>query len=380
MTALRFVSAGAAHGIVARLAREQGIGVEGSFGAVGAMLEKHRAGEACDVVILTHAQIAELTARGGVVPGTAADLGTVATSIAVRAGDAAPRVGDEAALRAALTAADAIYFPDPAKATAGIHFAKVLERLGIREKVAARVRNFPNGATSMREMAAAGGHPIGCTQATEILATPGAKLVAPLPRGFDLETVYTAAVNARAGDAAAARDFLLRLAGPVSVAARREAGFAGCAIRPAIAGDAPAIRALVTSVLDEYRLAPDPDGIDRDLEDPIAAYAGRGGALDTVVDEAGKVVGCCGIYPHGAGECELRKMYLAREVRGQGLGKRLLDRALAFARGKGYARVELETASVLERAIALYAAAGFRPLERRPSACRCDRAFALELA
>jgi hypothetical protein len=35
---------------------------------------------------------------------------------------------------------------------------------------------------------------------------------------------------------------------------------------------------------------------------------------------------------------------------------------------------------VLESAIALYEAAGFRPLERRPAACRCDRAFALQLA
>jgi putative acetyltransferase len=73
-------------------------------------------------------------------------------------------------------------------------------------------------------------------------------------------------------------------------------------------------------------------------------------------------------------------MYLAREARGRGLGKRLLARALAFARGRGYARIELETASVLRTAIAMYEAAGFRPLERRPAACRCDRAFALELA
>jgi molybdate transport system substrate-binding protein len=380
MATLRFLSAGAAHGLVAAVAREQGIGVEGSFGAVGAMLEKHRAGEPCDVVILTHAQIAKLTAERAVVPGTSADVGTVATSIAVRAADPAPDVGGEAALRAALTAADAIYFPDPAKATAGIHFAKVLDSLGIAAEVAGRVRNFPNGATSMREMAAAGGHPIGCTQATEILATPGVKLVSPLPRGFDLETVYTAAVNARAGAPDAARAFVERLTGPATAAARSAAGFGGCAIRPAISTDAAAIRALVASVLDEYRLAPDPDGIDRDLDDPIAAYAGRGGALDAVIDASGKLVGCCGIYPHGSDECELRKMYLAREVRGLGLGRRLLDRALAFARGKGYARVELETASVLESAIALYEAAGFRALERQPAACRCDRAFALELA
>lgn len=379
MATLRFVSAGAAQGLVGAVAREGGFTVEGSFGAVGAMLEKLRAGEPCDVVILTHAQIAALTAEAAVIPGSAADLGAVATSIAVRAADPAPRVDDAPSLRAALLAADAIYFPDPAKATAGIHFAKVLDSLGVREAVAARVRNFPNGATSMREMAAAQGHPIGCTQATEILATPGIRLVAALPAGLGLDTVYTAAVNARAANAATARAFVERLTGPASRTARSAAGFRGDAIRPATGEDAPAIRQLVRSVLDEYALAPDPSGIDRDLEDPVASYGGHGGQLDAVVDESGRLIGCCGVMRHGDGSCELRKMYLAKEARGRGLGKRLLDRALAFARGSGFPRVELETASVLDTAIAMYEAAGFRALERRPSACRCDRAYAMEL-
>ena len=108
MASLRFLSAGAAQGLVGTVARAQDLAVEGSFGAVGAMLERHRGGEPCDVVILTHAQIAALTAEGAAVPGSAADLGAVATSIAVRAPDPAPRIADAASLRAALLAADAI--------------------------------------------------------------------------------------------------------------------------------------------------------------------------------------------------------------------------------------------------------------------------------
>jgi molybdate transport system substrate-binding protein len=222
---LRLVSAGAAQALVHAVAREAGREVAGSFGAVGAMLEKLEAGEACDVVILTRAQVDALAAKGRVRAETVADLGPVPTSVAVRAADAAPDVSSEPALRAALLAADAIYFPDPARATAGIHFAKVLDALGIRERVEVRIRNFPNGATSMREMAGAGGHPIGCTQATEILATPGIRLVAPLPRGFDLETTYTAAVNAAAADPRAAAEFVARLAGEGARARRRAAGF-----------------------------------------------------------------------------------------------------------------------------------------------------------
>ena len=222
---LNLISAGAAQGLVAALAKQDGTEVDGSFGAVGAMLEKFLAGEPCDVVILTRAQIVELAAKGLAAAGTSADLGSVSTSIAVKALDAIPDVSREEALRAALLAANAIYYPDPAKSTAGIHFAKVLAQLGIRAQAEARAKTFPNGSAAMRAMAAAPGHPIGCTQATEILATPGILLVAPLPKGFDLSTVYTAAVSANAPQRDAARAFVERLAGASARDARRAAGF-----------------------------------------------------------------------------------------------------------------------------------------------------------
>ena len=222
---LHFVSAGAAQGLVAKVAVAQGIEVAGSFGAVGAMLEKFLAGDACDVVILTQAQIASLAANGAIVAAAQGDLGAAPTALAVRAGDAVPVVRDESTLRAALLAADAIYFPDPAKATAGIHFAKVLALLGIRQTVAARVKNFPNGTTAMKAMGEASGHPIGCTQATEILAVPSVRLVAPLPKGFDLATVYTAAVSANALHRAEAEAFVRTLVGADSKSTRLAAGF-----------------------------------------------------------------------------------------------------------------------------------------------------------
>ena len=222
---IRLVSAGAAQGLAETVARREGVEAGGSFGAVGAMIERFRAGEPCDVVILTRPQVEALEREGGVVAGSARDLGRVATAVAVRAGETVPDVSSAESLRAALLAADAIYFPDPAKATAGIHFQGVLDKLGIAPQVAARVKNFPNGATSMREMSKAGGKPIGCTQATEILATPGVMLVAALPEGYGLETMYTAAVGTRATDPKDAARFVEAIAGGASAQLRGEAGF-----------------------------------------------------------------------------------------------------------------------------------------------------------
>ena len=222
---LRFVSAGAAQALVHATAKAAGLEVEGGFGAVGAMLEKLDAGEAADVVILTRAQVEKLAKEERVFADTVADVGTVATAVAVRATDPPPDISGEAPLRAALLAADAIYFPDPARATAGIHFASVLDKLGIADRVRDRIRNFPNGTTSMREMAAASGHPLGCTQATEILATAGIELVGALPRGFDLDTTYTAAVDSRAANREAARDFVARLTSERGRREREALGF-----------------------------------------------------------------------------------------------------------------------------------------------------------
>ena len=222
---LDVISAGAAHSLVAALASENAIEITGSFGAVGAMREKFLSGEPCDLLILTKAQIGALAMERRVASDSAADLGVVRTAIAVRAGEESPDVSSDTALRAAVLAADALYFPDPGKATAGIHFVKVLDALGIRAAVQARWRTFPNGATAMRALAQSQGRALGCTQATEIIATPGISLVAHLPPAFELATVYTAAVSASARDAKTAREFISCLVGAPALASRRRAGF-----------------------------------------------------------------------------------------------------------------------------------------------------------
>lgn len=230
MATIRILSGGAAQGLVSAMTpqmRAMGHEVDGQFGAVGAMRTALQEGRPADLVILTAAIIGELADTAMVVPDSVAHLGDVETAIAVREGDTAPAVGDEEALRAALLAADAIYFPDPKLATAGIHFARVLERLDVAETVGDRVRTFPNGATAMAALAKARDScPIGCTQVTEIKSTPGVRLVAPLPAGLGLTTRYTGAVTVNAGAAEAAHVMLRLLTSEASEPTRRLAGFA----------------------------------------------------------------------------------------------------------------------------------------------------------
>ena len=216
MKVLRLLAGGAAHGLVERVrpAFEAATGctIEGTFSAVGAMRDRLVAGAPADVMILSRALIDGLVKSGHVVASSVTDVARVATAVAVRQGDPLPAIADKAALRAALLAADAIHFPDPAQATAGSHFAKVMKELGISDQVSGRLKLAPNGNTAMRALAAsAAARPIGCTQETEIRATPGVVLVGPLPPGCDLVTTYTAAVTATAQAPAEAAEFIARV-------------------------------------------------------------------------------------------------------------------------------------------------------------------------
>lgn len=228
---LHILSGGAAQGLVSALApqfeKETGYAITGTFGAVGAMRDRLLAGEPADLVILTRALIDALAALGHIAPGSAADIGTVHTALAVREGDPLPAVSDAPGLRAALLDADAIYIPDPKLATAGIHFAEVLDRLGIAGETSTRLKTFPNGATAMAALAAgSSSRPIGCTQVTEILNTPGVRLVATLPPGYELATTYTVAVGANTHAPAIASRLARLLSGEEAASARKKAGFA----------------------------------------------------------------------------------------------------------------------------------------------------------
>ncbi len=136
---IRLISGGAAQGLVEQLKdrflSESGCAVAGSFGAVGTMKDKLLSGEPCDLVILTQALIDQLASQGHVVAGSETPLGVVRTGVAIKSGQPVPDVSTAASLKAALLAANGIYFPDPLKATAGIHFMKVLKALGIDEAV-----------------------------------------------------------------------------------------------------------------------------------------------------------------------------------------------------------------------------------------------------
>jgi molybdate transport system substrate-binding protein len=227
---LNILSGGAAQGLVAQLQpafeARHGCRLVGTYGAVGLMKEKLIAGDPCDLLILTDALVEGLAKDGRADAASARPLGLVKTGVAVKQGSADVDVTTAEALKATLRQAGAIHFPDPAKATAGIHFMKVLSALGLAEQPSTRLRTFPNGAMAMAALAQAPeANAIGCTQVTEILFTPGVRLTGLLPPPYELATTYTAAVGSEAAEPELARAFIAELTAGQAERTRRSCGF-----------------------------------------------------------------------------------------------------------------------------------------------------------
>jgi GNAT superfamily N-acetyltransferase len=136
-------------------------------------------------------------------------------------------------------------------------------------------------------------------------------------------------------------------------------------IRPFEPGDAAAFKALNEAWITRL-FALEPHDIEV-LDDPQGQVIEPGGHILMAV-RGDEPVGCCALVKLEDGGFELAKMTVAESLRGSGLGKQLMARAVEMGRTLGAPRLYLETNSSLANAIGLYASFGFvhLPPERRP--------------
>lgn len=153
----------------------------------------------------------------------------------------------------------------------------------------------------------------------------------------------------------------------------------GLQLRQARDSDGPALQALIFGALAEFGMQPEHDGIDRDLEALEATYAG--GAFWVATNAQDQLIASVGMLPLPTdGHFELRRMYLAANHRGRNLGRALLGTALNWAYAQKATYIELETATVLERARHLYSWAGFTTVSGELETRRCDQRMGMHLS
>ena len=163
--------------------------------ATAPLLQKRlQAGEMADALILNRAVTDALLVSGGIVSASDTVIASSATAIAVKAGAPKPDISTPEALKRSLLAARAISYTDPAAGGAsGIHFAKLLERMGIVAEVNAKTM-FPPPSGYSGMFLSTGEADLAVQQVPELLSVPGIEIVGTLPGDLHMVTTFVASI------------------------------------------------------------------------------------------------------------------------------------------------------------------------------------------
>ena len=164
-----------------------------------------------------------------------------------------------------------------------------------------------------------------------------------------------------------------------SAALKKSRRQAGCQIRLIRKSDDKEVARLLRQVLTEFGAVGEGYSIEDPEVDAMSVAYRDAGSCYYIITQAERIVGCGGIAPLAGGKrevCELQKMFLLPEVRGIGLGRKLLGLLLDEACAKGYKQCYLETLDRMVRASELYVRNGFELLKKPMGStghCSCDR-------
>lgn len=196
--------------------------------AVGGVDAAHRVlkGEAFDVVVLASDAIDKLLAAGHLQAGSKVDLVHSGVAVAVQAGQPAPDIASEEAVKRAVLAARSISY---SSGPSGVALAKLFERWGIASDIAPRMVQAPPGVP-VGALVARGEVELGFQQLSELLHVDGITIVGPLSAEIQITTTFSAAIHtslaADAPQAEAVRALLAYMSSPAADAAKARQGMA----------------------------------------------------------------------------------------------------------------------------------------------------------
>jgi len=147
-----------------------------------------------------------------------------------------------------------------------------------------------------------------------------------------------------------------------------------------------AVAQLIRTVMPEFGACGSGFAInDPDVDYMSVAYRQARHRYLVVCNERDEVVGGGGIAPLAGADpsiCELRKMYFLPEVRGRGVGSKLMNELLQFARQNKFTTCYLETLTSMQAAQELYRKFGFARLDQplgQTGHSGCDQWYSLNL-
>lgn len=200
-----------------------------SWAPTAVLMERIRAGERADAVVLIDASLDALAEAGIVRGATITPIAQAMFGLGVRAGAPRPDIGSPEAFRDALLSARSVAYSR--KGASGIYFAQLIERLGIAEAVNARATLIEAGFVAERLIS--GEADLAVQQVSELMSVADVEVVGPFPATLQKPTDFSAAIFAEADNSDLAETFLHHLTTPAADAAYRAGGLTSRLARPA---------------------------------------------------------------------------------------------------------------------------------------------------
>jgi molybdate transport system substrate-binding protein len=205
-------------GVTDDFERKSGHKVIITYATMGAITQRMLRGESTDVVIGSTQSMVELVTAGKIDADSQATIAKVGIGVVVPTGTPKPRITSIEEFKDTLLAAKLIVYADPAGGgAAGIHIARVIEKLGIWDQVRPKVKYGAGGDVTEVTLAQGPGA-VGMTQISEIVGKPGAELIGPLPEEVQNYTGVTVGTPTAAEPSGATTELIRFLRGPTVAA------------------------------------------------------------------------------------------------------------------------------------------------------------------
>ena len=209
--------------IVGDFERGSGHKVSLRYSTMGAITERVKAGEKADLVISSPASISALVASGNINPASEVTIARTGVGIVVPEGSPKLRIESVPDFRRALLEAKVVVYANPAGGgAAGVHIARVIDKLGLSEQLKAKTK-FGAGGDVAEATLASGPGALGLTQVSEIVGKPGTQFVA-IPDALQNYTGFVAATPVGRSESRAAKAFIEFLRTPQAAAVMRQKG------------------------------------------------------------------------------------------------------------------------------------------------------------
>ncbi|HEX3971419.1 MAG TPA: substrate-binding domain-containing protein [Stellaceae bacterium] len=195
-----------------------------TFGNVGQIEDKLKAGVPADIIILSQPALDDLVKARGLIAGSAKPLGRVGMGVAIKAGAVKPNIATPASFKAALLATPSIAYSDPAGGgSSGVFFDKLIQKLGIAGPIRAKAVLIRGGSAA--DPITQGKAAMAVQNSSELIDVPGIQYVGTFPAADQNYITYSAGVAIKSAEPNIALSFIRFITSPSAAKRWHAAGF-----------------------------------------------------------------------------------------------------------------------------------------------------------